>query len=234
MNEETNVIIRTVDSPNIRITVCYRSLAALAHRLDEWDLDMPSMATDLLVRGSGHRAPVVYGDYLRELTLLRLELHDSLRLPSLRSLTLQSVVVAVPFAPGEWCRQMEDLSLEDCTVEHRQVDIRLPRLKLLIMDDVNVWPRHRYELAPFGHVTVDAPALETLLVICSTGWTVEYESFTLRAPALRRLSWWEQFTERVLLDVGMPGAVTEGTIEFKSNGKREEMSCREMKYYRRS
>ncbi|KAL6642408.1 hypothetical protein ACP70R_020589 [Stipagrostis hirtigluma subsp. patula] len=86
--------------------------------------------------------------------------------------------------------------------------------------------------APFGDIAVDAPELEELEVSCSTGWTVEYRSFTLRAPKLRRLSWHEQFAERVRIDVGNPGSVTEGTIEFTSNGEREEMSCREMKHYR--
>lgn len=238
MNEEANAIIRAVAAREIRITICHGpggARAARARRLDEWDVDVPSTATDLDVRGSGYRAPAVYADCLRVLTLYHLELHDAPRLPSLRSLTLQSVLVAaaVPFAPGKWCPQLESLEMESCTAEYRQVDIRLQLLKLLVMDDVSVGPPCRKnDDEPFGHVTVDAPALDELVVVCSTGWAVEYASFTLHAPALRRLCWWEQFAGRVAIDVGMPGSVTEGTIEFKSNGELEEMSCREMRFYR--
>ncbi|EAZ03350.1 hypothetical protein OsI_25490 [Oryza sativa Indica Group] len=216
MNEEANAIIRAVAAREIRITICHgpgrrsRCPRAPAGRVGR------RRALD----GDGSRRP---------------RLHDAPRLPSLRSLTLQSVLVAaaVPFAPGKWCPQLESLEMESCTVEYRQVDVRLQLLKLLVMDDVSVGPPCRKnDDEPFGHVTVDAPALDELVVVCSTGWAVEYASFTLRAPALRRLCWWEQFAGRVAIDVGMPGSVTEGTIEFKSNGELEEMSCREMRFYR--
>ncbi|KAL6905327.1 hypothetical protein ACP4OV_002928 [Aristida adscensionis] len=97
---------------------------------------------------------------------------------------------------------------------------------------LDVGPMGHHGEAPFGDIAIDAPLLEKLVVTCSTGWTVEYRSFTLRAPALRRLSWHGQFAERVRIDVGDPGRVSEGTIEFASNGERHEMCCREMKYYR--
>uniref|UniRef100_A0A0D9WX56 F-box domain-containing protein n=1 Tax=Leersia perrieri TaxID=77586 RepID=A0A0D9WX56_9ORYZ len=238
MNEEANAIINTVDTHNISITVSYGPgdfRTALARGMDKWDLDMPSMATDLQVQGCGHRAPVVYGDNLRVLDLYQLEIHDAPRLPSLRSLTLQSVKVAgkVPFAPGEWCPHLEELRLEhDCTVENRLLDIRLPLLKLLVMEEVHVESPLRDDADPYGRVAVDTPVLEELVVIGTTGFVVEFESFTLRAPVLRRLIWGEQYAERVVIDVGMPGSVTEGKIEFMSNGELDEMSRREIKYYR--
>jgi hypothetical protein len=99
------------------------------------------------------------------------------------------------------------------------------------MDDVDI-ELSSDPFAPYGDVTVDAPELEELVVNCSTGWSVEYKSFTLRAPAMRCLRWFEQFAEIVRIDVGKPGSVSRGTIQFTSNGELEEMSCREMKYYR--
>jgi hypothetical protein len=81
---------------------------------------------------------------------------------------------------------LENLRTEDCRVEHRAVNVVLPRLKLLVMADVDVGPACR-EDGPCGDVAVDAVELKELAVSCSTRWAVDYKSFTLRAPALRRL-----------------------------------------------
>uniref|UniRef100_A0A0D9WX89 Uncharacterized protein n=1 Tax=Leersia perrieri TaxID=77586 RepID=A0A0D9WX89_9ORYZ len=99
--------------------------------MDEWDLDIPLMATDLQVQGCCHRVPVVYGDNLRVLDIYLLEHHDAPLLPSLLSLTPQNVKVAgkVLFVPGEWCPHLEELRLENPLL-----DIRLPLLKLLVME----------------------------------------------------------------------------------------------------
>ena len=54
----------------------------------------------------------------------------------------------------------------------------------------------------------------------------------VHAPRLQYLSWAGQFAESVSIDVGQPPCVSEGRIEFISNGDHEEAYCREMKYYR--
>jgi hypothetical protein len=81
---------------------------------------------------------------------------------------------------------LENLRIKDCRVEHRTVNVVLPRLKLLVMADVDVGPAC-CEDGPCGDVAVDAPELKELAVSCSTHWAVDYKSFTLRALALRRL-----------------------------------------------
>ncbi|OEL20224.1 putative calcium-binding protein CML28 [Dichanthelium oligosanthes] len=205
-------------------------LNAFFRRLDKWVLYVPQfMAGDLELRGGDHRVPVLDGigaELLSVLSLSQAVLLDAPRLRSLRSLKLSVVTVAVPLAPGAWCPLLERLR-----VEHAAVDVRLPRLKLLVMDEVDVGSAGR-EDAPFGDVAVDAPELEELAVSCSTRWAEDYRSFTLRGPALWHLCWHEQFAQRVRVDVGNPGSVSEGTIQFTSNGVRNEMSCCEMKFFR--
>lgn len=143
---------------------------------------------------------------------------------------LSGVTVAVPLVPGEWCPLLERLRIESCRVERRAAVVRLPRLKLLAMEDIDDGSAGR-ENAPFGDVAVDAPELEELAVSCSTRWAVDYRCFSVRAPVLRRLRWREQFAQRVRVDVGNPGRVSEGTIEFTFNGDRNDMSCCEMKFF---
>jgi len=195
---------------------------------------VPFLAGELELRGGDHRVPVIDGtgaELLDVLSLSQAVLKDAPRLRSLRSLTLSGVTVAVPLVPGEWCSLLERLRIEDCRVERRAVVVLLPRLKLLAMEDVDVGSAGR-EDAPFGDVAVDAPELEELAVSCSTRWAVDYRSFAARAPALRRLRWREQFVQCVRVDVGNPGSVSEGTIEFTANGERNDMSCCEMKLFR--
>jgi hypothetical protein len=65
-------------------------------------------------------------------------------------------------------------------------------------------------------------------VNCAAGYAAaNYRSFTLRAPRLRRLTWSDQFAERVHIDVGRTGSVASGRIEFM--WRRGLVSCREMK-----
>jgi len=103
----------------------------------------------------------------------------------------------------------------ECSIELACVHIDLPLLRSLRMDQA-------YGAA---RVAIDAPELEELDVNCSAGYTgADYWSFTLRAPRLRRLTWSEQFAERVHIDVGRPGSVTSGRIKFTW----EPVCCRAM------
>ncbi|KAG2615400.1 hypothetical protein PVAP13_3NG060200 [Panicum virgatum] len=185
-------------------------LDAFFRRLDRWVMYVPFLAGELELRGGDHRVPMIDGtgaELLDVLSLSQAVLKDAPRLRSLRSLTLSGVTVAVPLVPGEWCPLLERLRIEDCRVERRAVVVLLPRLKLLAMEDVDVGSAGR-EDAPFGDVAVDAPELEELAVSCSTRWAVDYRSFA-------------QFAQCVRVDVGNPGSVSEGTIEFTANGECE-------------
>ncbi|KAL6638989.1 hypothetical protein ACP70R_022719 [Stipagrostis hirtigluma subsp. patula] len=188
---------------------------------DAWPLDLPPASRDLDVVAFRHLAPTIAGPgAATSLETLRLE-HVVLRewpcLPALRSLTLDTVTVEAPFPPGASFPRLEHLCISVSEVEQVRLDIRLPLLESLEMDDVYGSP---------GDVTVDAPALKELDVSCAIGCDVDYRSFTLRAPRLRCLRWRNQFAERVDIDVGRPGSVVEGTIQFKWNGG---FDCREMK-----
>ncbi|CAN6209770.1 unnamed protein product [Urochloa humidicola] len=109
-----------------------------------------------------------------------------------------------------------------------RVDIRLPLLRSLDMDDVDVRPHDGF-LEPFGYVTIDAPELEELVLSCTSGRTAEYRSFRLRAPRLRYLGYVNQSAGRVHIDVGRPGSVRAGSISFESNA---EIACPGMKLCR--
>ncbi|RLN27912.1 hypothetical protein C2845_PM05G07820 [Panicum miliaceum] len=239
MRAHADNLMKRVKPRKIRISLAFvaRSCAlttdeildAFFRRHDRW-----VMAGELELRGGDHRVPVIDGtgaEFLNVLSISQAALKDAPRLRSLRSLTLSGVTVAVPLVPGEWCPLLERLRIESCRVERRAVVVRFPRLKLLAMEEVDVGSADR-EDAPFGDVAVDAPELEELAVSCSTRWAVEYRCFAVRAPALRRLCWREQFAQLVRVEVGNPGSVSEGTIEFTSNGERNDMSCCEMKFFR--
>ncbi|KAL6897260.1 hypothetical protein ACP4OV_006956 [Aristida adscensionis] len=85
----------------------------------------------------------------------------------------------------------EKLRTYSCVFEHARVNVVLPRLRILELDELNVHP------PPCGNS--DGPS-----------------SFTLRAPRLRWLYWQNQFAERVRIDVGKPGSVEGGLIELVS------------------
>ncbi|KAK1603174.1 hypothetical protein QYE76_018786 [Lolium multiflorum] len=219
-------LIALADAPKIRLDVSFASSGSW-HLPKGWKVNLPPAARRLEIRSLDHLqpTPTIAGPGaagLRELYLHDVTLDEWPRLPSLRSLRLSTVTATRPFTPGASCPLLEYLDIWDSTIKHPRVDILLPHLKSLDMDDVNI----------DGDVIVDAPELEVLQVNCSTGITVEYKSFTLRAPAMRCLHWFGQFAELVHIDVGKPGSVSGGTIQFTSNGKLEEMSYREMKDYR--
>ena len=197
-----------------------------------WRLDLPPAARRLHVDGDYmHLAPAIAGPGAATLHRLRLDnasLAEWPRLPSLRSLALDNVIVQAPFTPAEWCPLLEHLAVFSSAVEQARVDIRLPLLKSLDMEDVDVRP-HRDSLEPFGEVTIDAPELEELVLTCASGGTTEYRSFTLRAPRLRYLRYHNHIAGRVDVDVGRPGSVRAGSISFETN---EEIACPEMKLCR--
>ncbi|KAK1620050.1 hypothetical protein QYE76_025567 [Lolium multiflorum] len=230
-------LISLTDAPKICLDVSFAAVDRLPKRLN-WKVDLPPAARHLKIRSLDFRMPTstIAGPgaaALRKLYLHEVTLREWPRLPSLRSLRMSMVTVTTAFTPGATCPMLEQLAFWDSTIKHPCVDIRLPHLKSLDMDDVRIeLPSAGDFLFPYGDVTVDAPELEELMVICSTGCSVEYKSFTLRAPAMRYLQWFGQFAELVHIDVGKPGSVTRGTIQFTSNGELEEMSYREMKDYR--
>ncbi|KAL6639592.1 hypothetical protein ACP70R_023322 [Stipagrostis hirtigluma subsp. patula] len=208
--------------------VCVKTPLRGRGSLNAWALDLPPAARELEVEADGHLTPAIAGPGAASLQTLYLDdvvLREWPRLPSLRSLTLNNVTVEAAFAPGAWCPLLEDLYISDSRIRHAHVDIRLPLLKDLDMDNVDVRPHDDF-FEPFGDITVDAPALEDLAVSCTVGCTVDYRSFTLRAPQLRYFGWCCQFVERVDINVG---SVTAGTIEFTANA---EIGHPEIKCYR--
>ncbi|RCV10205.1 hypothetical protein SETIT_2G093700v2 [Setaria italica] len=228
MRRHADRIIALVDARRIRVTVPYNGRTSR----DAWTLALPAAARYLDVAVFGHLSPAITGPGAAALLNLRLE-HVVLRewpcLPSLRSLTLNTVTVEAPLPPGAWSPLLEYLSIFNSKIEQARVDIRLPLLKSLDLDLVDVSAHGDSIGSPFGDITVDAPRLEDLEVICIAGCAAEYKSFTLRAPMLRYLYWHNQFAERVAIDVGSPGSVTAGKIQFEWN---HESSCRELKSYK--
>ncbi|CAL5089602.1 unnamed protein product [Urochloa decumbens] len=204
-------IIAAADARDIRIDA--PSLYPLDQEHEEpWTLDLPAGARSLEVDLYRGLAPAIADSApgaaaLRSLSLDNVELRGwPPLLPSLRSLSLRCAAVRVkaPFAPAAWCPALEDLDISSSTIEHGRVDIRLPRLRYLDMDDVDV-------VGPPGVVAVDAPEMVELDVYCSAGCTADLRSFSLRAPRLRVLRWENQYAERVHMDAA---AVEVGVIRF--------------------
>ncbi|WVZ62524.1 hypothetical protein U9M48_012263, partial [Paspalum notatum var. saurae] len=230
MRRHAERIIALADARDVRIHAAH-SEDFVQH---DWTLDLPPAARHLAVTGSRHLAPAIVGPgaaALRELRLFSLSRSLVLRewphLPSLRSLGLNGVIVEAPFAPGSWCPLLEELAMIDCDIEQARVDIRLPWLRSLDMDAVDVRPRgkHDGDREPFGFITIDAPMLRNFVMyIDAAGSTTDYKSFTLRALGLRLLCWRNQFAERVVIDVGNPGSVKVGAIRLTTIYYRE-MEC---------
>ncbi|CAN6171506.1 unnamed protein product [Urochloa humidicola] len=190
-----------------------------------WSVNLSQAARDLsfVAVTKGHpAAPTVAGPgaaSLRTLCLVSVVIREWPLLPSLCSMTLDSVTVEAPFPTGAWCPRLEDLRIIDSMMELSRVDIQLPLLKRLQMDEAY--------FIPDANIAVDVPELEDLDVCSEAGYAAaDYHSFTLRAPRLRCLTWSDQFAERVHIDVGKPGTVTSGRIEFTSS--RAFHYCREM------
>ncbi|CAL5089587.1 unnamed protein product [Urochloa decumbens] len=204
------------------------AIAGLSHSpLDAWSLDLSPAARYLVVSSEHYQppAPTLAGPgaaALQTLCLHNVVLNEWPRLPSLRSLTLGSVNLEVPFPAGAWCPKLEDLYIFSTIMELSRVDIRLPLLKRLEMEDAY--------FSPGAAIAVDAPELEELDVGCEAGAAPAYRSFTLRAPRLRCLAWSELFAESVSVDVGRPGGVASGLIRFTWSPGFEE--CPEMKDFR--
>ncbi|CAL5083649.1 unnamed protein product [Urochloa decumbens] len=234
-------IIALADASKVVISVDYPFDARPRPAAAAWALDVPPSTRYLELHWDYDLAPAIAGPgaaALREMELNHIEeLRRWPHLPSLRDLTLTGVNVKGPFAPAACFPLLENLCMCTTNIEHPRVDILLPALKILHMDDVNVslpaGDLGRGGDDPcYGDIAVDAPQLEVLVVEGMSEWTVEYKSFTLRAPRLRRLSWCGQYAERVAIDVGWLGGVSKGKIQFVSNGEREEPYSRDMKYYR--
>ena len=140
-----------------------------------------------------HDAPAIAGPgaaALRKLSLGSVVVRGWPHLPSLRSLSLDAVTVEAPFAPGAWCPRLDELDIFSSRIEHARVDIRLPLLRFIDLDEVDVSPEDgRSGGPPFGEITIDAPELLELDVTCNAGSTRDYKSFRLRAPRLRLLCW---------------------------------------------
>ena len=200
-----------------------------ADERNAWTLDLPPAARELEVVTRMHLAPAIAGPGAAALRKLRLDyavLGEWPRLPSLVSLDLNSVTVEAPFAPGAWCPLLDELDLFCCQFRQARVDIRLPRLRFLDLDSVDVAPRGRATEAPYGVITIDAPELIEFDMNSAAGGTTDYKSFTLRAPRLRLLCWRNQYAERMVIDVGRPGSVKLGGIRLMS------IYSRGMMYYR--
>ncbi|KAL6897384.1 hypothetical protein ACP4OV_007080 [Aristida adscensionis] len=198
---------------------------------EAWALELPPVTRDLSVRASDQLAPAVAGPgaaALRVLSLARAVVREWLpHLPSLRALSLVEVAAETPFAPAAWCPLLEKLRTYSCVFEHARVDIVLPRLRILELDELNLHPPpcSNSDGPPFAEIIIDAPELEMLDVYCTPWSTRDYRSFTLQAPRLRWLYWQNQFAERVRIDVGKPGSVEGGLIELVS------IYTRELKFY---
>ncbi|CAL5079439.1 unnamed protein product [Urochloa decumbens] len=224
-------IIALANARWIRVAVAH---AGLNPARVSWALDLPPTARHLQVFGEYHLAPAIAGPggaALLELFLNKVSITEwPPCLPSLRSLTLDDVAVEAAFAPAEaWRPLLEHLGVFSSRIEEARVDIRLPLLKSLEMEDVNIRP-HEDFLEPFGEVAIDAPELEELELRSTTGATAVYRSLTLRAPRLRHLGYHNQFVAgEVDIDVGRPGSVRAGSISFESN---VEIMCPEMKLCR--
>ncbi|CAL5089601.1 unnamed protein product [Urochloa decumbens] len=224
-------IIALANARWIRVAVAH---AGLNPARVSWALDLPPAARHLQVFGEYHLAPAIAGPggaALLELFLNKVSITEwPPCLPSLRSLTLDDVAVEAAFAPAEaWCPLLEHLAVFSSRIEQARVNIRLPLLKTLEMEDVSVRPHDDF-LEPFGEVAIDAPELEELELRSTTGATAVYRSFTLRAPRLRQLGYHNQFVAgEVDIDVGRPGSVRSGSISFESNA---EIMCPEMKLCR--
>ncbi|CAN6203495.1 unnamed protein product [Urochloa humidicola] len=218
MGRHGRLIIALADARRICVTAPRERRCPL----EDWTVDLSPAARDLEVDAFCHLAPTVAGPGAAALQTLHLDtvvLRDWPSLPSLRSLTLQHVTVVAPFPTGARCPRLEQLRILKSIVELARVHIRLPLLTSLQMDGVYGTPR--------GCIAIDAPELEELGVSCAPGYAAaDYHSFTLRAPRLRCLTWSERFAAAVHIDVGKPGTVTSGRIEFtwsRSFGYRRKM-----------
>ncbi|KAL6897259.1 hypothetical protein ACP4OV_006955 [Aristida adscensionis] len=198
---------------------------------EAWALELPPATRDLSVRASDQLAPAVAGPgaaTLRVLSLVRAVVREwPPHLPSLRTLSLVEVAAEAPFASAVWCPLLEKLRTYSCVFEHARVDIVLPRLRILELDELNLHPPScgNSDGPPFAEITIDAPELEMLDVYCTPWSTRDYRSFTVQAPRLRWLYWQNQFAERVRINVCKPGSVKEGWIELVS------IYTRELKFY---
>ncbi|CAL5076251.1 unnamed protein product [Urochloa decumbens] len=224
-------IIALADARWIRVSVAH---AGLNPAPVSWTLDLTAAARHLQVFGEYHLAPAIAGPggaALLELFLTQVSLCEwPPCLPSLRSLTLDDITVEAAFAPAAaWCPLLEHLGVFSTRIEQARVGIRLPLLKSLEMEDVDVRPHNDF-LEPFGEVAIDAPELEELELRSTTGTTAVYRSLTLRAPRLRHLGYHNQFVAGgVDIDVGRPGSVRSGSISFESNA---EIMCPKMRLCR--
>nr|CAB3452465.1 unnamed protein product [Digitaria exilis] len=228
MRRHADRIIALTDARSIRIRAPYRE----DPELQAWTVDLPPAAHHLEVVGSDTDseledvtpnllAPAIAGSgatALRKLNLESVLIREwPLHLPSLRYLSLAGVTIEAPFAPGAWCPLLEKLNISCAKVEHVRVDIRLPFLRFMNLDDLDVSPDGDSERPPFGEITIDAPELLRLAVNCDwPEFTADYKSFTLRAPRLRRLFW-----QHVVINVGRPGSVKKGAIELRTIHRRD-------------
>ncbi|CAO2148035.1 unnamed protein product [Urochloa humidicola] len=211
MRYHADRIIAAADARDIRIDAPSLRIDHQEEQDEEpWALDLPAGARGLEVGPSRGLAPAIAGPGAAALQSLALD-NVVLRswpslLPSLRTLSLHCDAVKAPFAPAAWCPALEDLEISRSTIEHdaARVDIRLPRLRVLDMDEVDV-------VGPEGVIAVDAPEMVVLDVSCGAGSTADLRSFSLRAPRLHVLCWNNQYAERVDMDAA---AVEVGVIRF--------------------
>jgi hypothetical protein len=216
MRRHAGLIIALADARRIRITVPgFGGFPQV-----EWSVDLSPAAVDLEVEAVCHLTPAIAGPgaaALQKLCLDTVVVPEWPSLPSLRHLALHNVTVVAPFPDAARCPRLEHMCILECLIELACVHIRLPLLRSLRMDKAYGAPC----------ATIDAPELEELDVNCGAGFAAaDYQSFSLRAPRLRCLTWSEQFAERVHIDVGRPGSVTSGRIKY--TWKRGLVSCREM------
>ncbi|TVU07463.1 hypothetical protein EJB05_13942, partial [Eragrostis curvula] len=214
-------IVSLAAARKVHITMILPDVDLLNPRPVTWALDLPPTALRLEITGRHrifHLAPAIAGSGLQKLCLNRVGIRDwPPCLPSLRSLTLNHVAVEAPFTPGAWCPLLEDLRISSSRIERTCVDIRLPLLKSLDMDDVDVSQRSDdeffFEEYPYSDIAIDAPHMEEMAIDCTVGGTAPYLSFTLLAPPLRYLYW------RQRVRIGSSVDIAAGTIVFEANAE---------------
>ncbi|KAF0908928.1 hypothetical protein E2562_030224 [Oryza meyeriana var. granulata] len=149
------------------LRVCYD---ALDERLPLWTVALPPSSTDLKLRSPRSLPFTISGPGAAVLRKLRVDqalLREWPLLPSLRSLMLSGVRVTTPFQPGDQYPLLEEMVIMSSIMDYGGgVNIQLPLLKVLYLEDVLIWttgiPVHAHARA--GDLVIFAPTLEHLVV----------------------------------------------------------------------
>ncbi|CAN6180418.1 unnamed protein product [Urochloa humidicola] len=165
MRRHAGRIVMFAGAREIRIRL-YTLINHVVPMREAWMLDLPSSARELEIVGAYHLAPAVTAAALSKLSLGGVVIREwPPLLPSLRSLNLERVTVETSFASGTWCPRLEELDVFNSKIEHARIEIRLPHLRFLRLDKVNVSPRGEYGggngVPPIGDIAIDDPSLRS-------------------------------------------------------------------------